>query len=68
MIRKACTEPLDAALIRLKQKQYTYPEMGQELGISAYQARRAVNRIYEAVCQALDLPASPMGRGHRKTA
>jgi len=68
VIRKACTAPLDAALIRLKYKGYTYPKMGQELGISPHRARRAVNRIYQAICRALDLPASPMGRGHRKTA
>jgi len=65
VIRKACTEPLDAALIRLKYKGYTYPKMGQELGISPHRARRAVNRIYEAVCRTLDLNRKPMGRGRR---
>ena len=65
-IDRACTRPKDRDLVRFKEKGYTFPEMAKKLGVSEHQAGRALTRVWRAVCEDLEIPYRPIGRGRRR--
>lgn len=67
VLDEVCTGPNDKQLVDLRIRKYTYPAIAEETGLSEYQARRAVDAIYQRFYRALGLDEKAKARARKNS-